>query len=77
MGQHGVTQLEVAAALGLESSSVSRKLAGSVTWKLGEIRDLAEFLSQRLGRLVEWDEIIDPINAPKLVGRGKRSGRAA
>lgn len=65
-----VTQTEIAHALGLDPSTVSRKVAGSRPWKLDEIQKLLAFLSQRLGRPVSYNELLaDADSEPSMVGR--------
>lgn len=47
---------ELAAALGLDASTVSRKVAGARPWKLDEIQAALAWFSQRLGRVVTFEE---------------------
>jgi transcriptional regulator with XRE-family HTH domain len=55
---NGVTQTEVAQALGVEPPTISRKLGGIRPWRLAEIQQLLAFLTQRLGRQVSYDELL-------------------
>lgn len=52
----GLNQTEVAERLGLDSSTVSRKVSGARPWKGDEIRELLAFASERLGRRVTYEE---------------------
>ena len=52
-----ITQTEIAEDLGLDSSSVSRKVGGERQWKLNEIQAVIIFLSRRLGRPVTYEEL--------------------
>ncbi len=55
--QHGIAQGELAQALGVSGPAVSRKLAGVRGWKLGEVHRVLAFLSERLGRPVDFAEV--------------------
>lgn len=69
LDDHRISQIQVGEALGLDSSSVSRKLAGTQAWKLTELRSLLEFLTRHLGREVQWDDILEPVAAEAEVAR--------
>lgn len=53
----GLTQRQVAAALAMDESVVSRKLAGQRPWRLNELKSLQELLSEKLARAVSLDEM--------------------
>lgn len=56
----GATQAELASALRLNQSTVSRILNGQVVLKQDHIDTLLAFLSKRLGRTVEYGEAFGP-----------------
>lgn len=64
----GATQAELASALKLNQSTVSRILRGQVALKQDHIDGLLAFFSKRLGRVVEYAEAF---------GTPKRKRRAA
>jgi len=65
----GATQAELASALKLNQSTVSRILRGQVALKQGHIDAILAFFSKQLGRPVEYGEAF---GAPK-----RRTRRAA
>ena len=52
----GATQAELASALGLNQSTVSRMLNGQVVLKQDHIDRVLAFLSKHLGRVVDYEE---------------------
>lgn len=56
----GATQAELASALNLNQSTVSRILNGRVVLKQDHIDALLAFFSKRLGRPVEYAEAFGP-----------------
>lgn len=70
LAKNDITRVEVAAALGIDPSAVSRKVSGERPWKLDEIQGLLAFLSGRVGRKVTYDELFgEPSQEESLVGR--------
>jgi transcriptional regulator with XRE-family HTH domain len=59
-----ISQAEVARALRLDPSTISRKLSGKRSLKLQEIQGLLRFLSGRLARPVSYEELFAPDAAP-------------
>jgi predicted transcriptional regulator len=57
LDRNHITQSELGAAIGYEQAAISRKLSGSRNWRLFEIRKVLAYLSERLGRLVSFDEV--------------------
>lgn len=57
LDSNGITQTELAEALGVTCATVSRKLGGLRNWKLGEVQAVLEWLSARLDRVVSYDEV--------------------
>jgi transcriptional regulator with XRE-family HTH domain len=57
LAEHSITRTEVAEALGIDRSAVSRKLIGERPWKLAEIQGLIAYLAGKLGRPVAFDEL--------------------
>jgi len=57
LDRNGITQTELAAALGVEQASISRKLSGSRSWRLAEVQRVLAWLTERLGRPVPFDEV--------------------
>jgi transcriptional regulator with XRE-family HTH domain len=55
-----ISKAEVARALRLDPSTVSRKLSGKRSLKLHEIQVLLRFLSGRLARTVSYEELFAP-----------------
>jgi transcriptional regulator with XRE-family HTH domain len=55
-----ISKAEVARALCLDPSTVSRKLSGKRSLKLQEIQVLLRFLSGRLARPVSYEELFAP-----------------
>ena len=53
-----MTRAEVAEALGLDPSAVSRKVLGERPWKLSEIQGLIAYLTTKLGRRVSYEELV-------------------
>jgi len=53
----GVSQTEIAKALNLDPSSISRKVSGDRTWKLPEVQALLGWLAARLARPVTYEEL--------------------
>ena len=60
LDENDITQRDVGAALGMDDSSISRRLRGTAPWKLAELHALAAFLSLRLSRVVTWEEMLGP-----------------
>ena len=54
---NGITQGEIANALGMTQAAVSRKLAGLRNWRLVEVQVVLGWLTTRLGRPVSYDEV--------------------
>lgn len=57
LGEADLNQTELAGALGVDSSTISRKIAGSRPWKLVEIQEIIRVLSARLNRTVTYEEV--------------------
>jgi transcriptional regulator with XRE-family HTH domain len=55
-----ISRAEIARALCLDPSTVSRKLSGKRSLKLREIQMLLRFLSGRLARPVSYEELFAP-----------------
>jgi hypothetical protein len=55
-----VSKVELARALRLDPSAVSRKIAGKRGWKLPEVHLLLRYLARRIGREVTYEELFDP-----------------
>lgn len=55
-----ISKAEIARALSLDPSTVSRKLSGKRSLKLQEIQMLLRFLSGRLARPVSYEELFAP-----------------
>jgi transcriptional regulator with XRE-family HTH domain len=55
-----ISRAEIARALRLDPSTVSRKLSGKRSLKLQEIQTLLRFLSGRLARPVSYEELFAP-----------------
>jgi len=53
----GQSKTDLAKALGLDPSTVSRKISGDRPWKQMEIQGLIAFLSERLSRPVTYEEL--------------------
>jgi len=60
LDSHRVTQTDVAEALGLDPSTINRKVSGERPWKLDEFQALIAFLSKRLDRVVTYDDLMEP-----------------
>lgn len=59
-----ITQTEVAQALEVDPSTISRKLRGEREWKLPEVQAVIAFLSARLSRPVTYEDLFaDPETA--------------
>lgn len=61
-----ISKAEIARALRLDPSTVSRKLSGKRSLKLQEIQGLLRFLSRRLARPVSYEELFGPYTAQGL-----------
>jgi hypothetical protein len=61
-----ISKAEIARALRLDPSTVSRKLSGKRSFKLQEIQGLLRFLSGRLARPVSYEELFSPDFPPGL-----------
>jgi predicted transcriptional regulator len=57
---HGIGQGDVAKALGVTPSAVSRKLNGLRKWTRDEIDSVLSMLSERLGHKVTYEEAFGP-----------------
>lgn len=57
LDRNGITQTELAAGLGYEQATISRKLSGARNWKLAEVQRALIWLSERLSRPVSFDEV--------------------
>ncbi|MET0554206.1 MAG: hypothetical protein ABW221_14285 [Vicinamibacteria bacterium] len=55
-----ISRAEIARALRLDPSTISRKLSGQRSLKLHEIQTLLGFLSKRLARPVYYEELFAP-----------------
>ena len=75
LATNGISRAEVASALGVDLSTVSRKVGGTRSFRLDEVTKLLGFLSQRLGRRVAFADLF--VAANDMVGRGHKRGRAA
>lgn len=60
LANNGISQGDVAGALGVTDSAVSRKLNGLRPIRLNEVQRLLAFLSERVGRAVEFEEVFAP-----------------
>jgi predicted transcriptional regulator len=60
LDENGITKAEVAQALSLDPSAVSRKVTGSRHWKLVEVQALLAFLTERLARPVTYELLFAP-----------------
>lgn len=60
---HRIKKTEIAEVLGIDSSGVSRRLFGQTPWTLSELKLVTEFLAQRLGRPLSWDDVLDPVGS--------------
>jgi transcriptional regulator with XRE-family HTH domain len=63
-----ISRAEIARALRLDPSTVSRKISGKRSLKLEEVHALLRFLSDRLARPVSYEEIFAP-EAARGTGR--------
>ena len=61
-----ISQTEIAEALRLDPSSVSRKISGERPWKLAEIQGLLAFLTERLDRRVTYEELFGSPSEPAV-----------
>lgn len=57
LASRAIRKAEIARALDLDPSTVSRKLSGKRTIKLGEVQAILRFLSRRLERTVSYEEL--------------------
>lgn len=57
LASRAIRKAEIARALDLDPSTVSRKLSGKRTMKLDEVQALLRFLSRRLERPVSYEEL--------------------
>lgn len=63
-----ISRAEIARALRLDPSTVSRKISGKRSLRLQEVQALLRFLSGRLERPVSYEEIFAP-EAARGAGR--------
>jgi transcriptional regulator with XRE-family HTH domain len=75
LADHGVSRTEVASALGVDLSTVSRKVGGTRSFRLDEVTKLLGFLTLRLGRRVTFADLF--LAANDMVVPSRRRGRAA
>jgi transcriptional regulator with XRE-family HTH domain len=68
LDSQGITQTELGEDLGMTGAAVSRKLAGLRHWKLIEVRSALEFLSERLGRAVTYEEVFGVDDGAARIG---------
>lgn len=52
-----ITQTELGEALGVTRATITRKIAGSRKWSVDEARHVLAWLTQKLGRRVEFAEV--------------------
>lgn len=64
LDDNGFTRAELAAALKLDPSAVSRKVLGDRDWRLDEVEALRAYVSKKLGRRVSWDDLLDRSPTP-------------
>lgn len=69
MRRRGIAQAELAPHLGIDQSSMSKKLYGKRTWTLDELLTVARVLDVPITDLLPDDEY-----APVPAGRGRMSG---
>jgi len=60
LASSAITKVEIARALELDPSTVSRKLSGKRSLKLEEVQALLAYLSRRLERPVSYEELFAP-----------------
>ena len=60
LASSAITKVEIARALELDPSTVSRKLSGKRSLKLEEVQALLADLSRRLERPVSYEELFAP-----------------
>lgn len=53
VGRQGITQEQIAKALGISQAQISQRMRGEVDWRLSELRIVAELLDVPLASLVE------------------------
>lgn len=75
LAAHGISRGEVAEALGVDPSAISRKLTGTRAFRLDEITRLLSFLSRRCRRRVTFADLF--VAAGDMVAPSRRRGRAA
>lgn len=61
---HGISRAEVAVLLDVSESAVSRRLTGATRFTVDEVNKLLPFLTERVGRVVEFEEVFAPEGEP-------------
>ena len=68
MWRAGITQVQLAAALGLDQAAVSRRLRGRTAWKASEVRRAANLLRVAVVDLLPPDELTAAALKPQVSG---------
>lgn len=61
LDKHGISQRELAHAIGKSDAAVSRLLNGSTMASQDTINDVLAFLSKRLRRRVTYEQVFGPV----------------
>jgi len=57
LSRHGISQYQLAKAMDLDASTISRKLCGNRPWKADELRTVRDFFAER-GIEISYEEML-------------------
>lgn len=77
MGRRGVNQTQLAAALGMKQSAVSKRLRGRIIFNIEELAAAAEFLGCEVSDLIPQRRSWPPSPHPSSSANGKSGGKYA
>lgn len=61
--EHRISQASIARVLELDEAAISRRVAGTIAWRLPEMLDLVAYFSGLLKRTVSLDDAFGPLPA--------------